>query len=553
MPPSAHRPRGVPPEALAFASLVACADLMAAGYLLDLAGLSMSPLALAIVFVAAFAVSVFLFARASSGSVKTAHFAGFIGVMVLSAGYLLWLASPSFLPVTIGPDLVHHLQLIHLIQRTHRLAHDPALTPYLLEMMNYTPGSHILAATLADWLRIDAVRVVQPITAVLTGLKMGLLYLIAARVSESSRASAIAPLAAPVLAFAPAVYTIGSSFHFFYYAQIVSEAFAIGMLLAVLCWQQTGRRAYLLAFGACGVGAFLSWPVWLGPCVGVLIVFLLLGQLDWKERAIAASIALVPVALVGVVHSLIHAEGGRILTSSGAVTAPSVEAFGLGFLVVAVTGILIGAFRLRAGLPVVVFLAVALAQSLVLALLARRAGAASLYLPFKMMYLVVFPGAILGALALTWFADTVRVRIPRLRAVAAVVPVIVAVLIVAGRVPRGPQKSPVNEPSYAVGLWARDNVPRACVDYFSTHWLTGYWLHLDVFGNPRNSDRMRAESFEFRDSVGKWLEGRGLPYGFVENLADIPREVRPDMIPIHTVGSATLVRNGRPSAAGCAR
>ena len=84
--------------------------------------------------------------------------------------------------------------------------------------------------------------------------------------------------------------------------------------------------------------------------------------------------------------------------------------------------------------------------------------------------------------------------------------------------------------------------------------MTGYWLHLDVFGNPRDSDRMRAESFEFRDSVGKWLQGRGLPYGFVENLPDIPRELRPDMIPVHTVGPTALVRNARtPIVNGCAR
>ena len=529
--------------------LAACADLMAAGYLLDLVGLSMSPFVLAIVFAIALVVSVLIFSRGSSGSTNAVHVAAFIGVTVLSAGYLLWLASPSLLPVTIGPDAVHHLQLIHLIQRTHRLAHDAALTPYLLEMMNYTPGSHILAATVADWLRIDALRVVQPITAVLTGLKMGMVYLIAARVSGESRVAAVASLAAPILAFAPAVYTIGSSFHFFYYAQVVSEAFAIGMLLAAICWWQTGRRVYLLAFAACGFGVFLSWPVWLGPGVAVLIVLLWFARIDWRTRAVSAAIALAPIALVAGVHSWIHAEGGRILTTAGAVTAPSVDAFGPGFIVLAIAGVAMVAVRMRSGLPVVAFLAVVLAQSLALALLAMRAGSPSLYLPFKMMYLVVFPAAVLGALALIALSESFAARMPKMRAMSAAAPLIVAALIAVPRVPREPQKSPVNEASYAVGLWARENVPPACVDYFSTHWLTGYWLHLDVFGNPRDSDRMRAESFEFRDSVGKWLQGRGLPYGFVEDLAHIPRELRPEMIPVHTVGNAALVRNAR--AADC--
>jgi hypothetical protein len=549
LPSPALLPRGVSPEALACSFLMACAAVLAAGYGLDLIGLEMAPLVLLAVFVAALAASTVASSRGFPGAAETAHFAGFIGVTVVSTLYLLWLASPSLLPVTIGPDVVHHLQLIHLIQRTHRLAHDPALQPYLLEMMNYTPGSHILAAAAGDWMRADALRVVQPITAVLTGVKLGLVYLIAVRVAAPSRTAAVTALAAPVLAFVPAVYTIGSSFHFFFFAQVVSEAFAIGMLLSLVWWRQSGRLACLGAFAGCAVGVFLSWPVWLGPGVVVLIVSLLFARLAWSERVVLGAIALAPVTLLAVVHSLIHAEAGRILSAAGAVTAPSLEAFGPGFVLLAVAGLVIASWRMRGAIPVVLFPIVALAQAGALALLGMRAGSTSFYLPFKMMYLVVFPGAILGALTLIWMAEAVASRVPRMRLVATVVPAVVAIVLAAGRLPRAPQRSPINEPSYAVGVWARAHVPPACVDYFSTHWLTGYWLHLDVFGNPRDSDRMRAESFEFRDSVGKWLQGRGLPYAFVENLSDIPRELRPDMIPIHTVGSATLVRNIR--AAEC--
>jgi len=185
----------------------------------------------------------------------------------------------------------------------------------------------------------------------------------------------------------------------------------------------------------------------------------------------------------------------------------------------------------------------------VLAVLTVRTGATGFYLPFKMMYLVVFPCAVLAAVALGWTVHAVAGRVPRLGRAVAVVPVVLALSFAAPRVPRVRQKSPINEPAYAAGLWAREHLPPACIDYFSKHWLTGYWMHLDVLGNPRASARMRAESFEFHDSAAKWLQGRGLPYGFVENLADIPRELRPEMVPVHTVGSAALVRNLR--SAGC--
>ena len=92
-------------------------------------------------------------------------------------------------------------------------------------------------------------------------------------------------------------------------------------------------------------------------------------------------------------------------------------------------------------------------------------------------------------------------------------------------------------------------MPPGCVDYFSRHWLTGYWLHLDVLGNPRLSDRIRAETFEFPDAVGKWIQGKGLPYAIVEDLAAIPRDARVDMIPLREFGAAALVRNARPGRA----
>jgi hypothetical protein len=58
---------------------------------------------------------------------------------------------------------------------------------------------------------------------------------------------------------------------------------------------------------------------------------------------------------------------------------------------------------------------------------------------------------------------------------------------------------------------------------------------------------MRAETFDFPDSVGKWIRGKGLPYAIVEDLAAIPRDARVDMIPVREFGPAAVVRNKRPA------
>ena len=176
-----------------------------------------------------------------------------------------------------------------------------------------------------------------------------------------------------------------------------------------------------------------------------------------------------------------------------------------------------------------VLLAVTALQSLALAALDWRAGSTSFYLPLKMVYLAVLPCAVLGAVALAAASATIASRLPVLRRVVPLVPLVAALLLARGRAPVTAAARSADRAVTGGGpVGARDRAA-GCVDYFSRHWLTGYWLHLDVLGNPRLSDRMRAETFDFPDVVGKWIQGKGLPYAIVEDLAAVPRDARVDM------------------------
>ena len=167
--------RRVTPETVIAAFAAASVAVMAAGYLLDAIGVAMHPAVLGVA-AAAGGAAAFAACREASPS-PPGSLVLFAAVVAGAFGYLMWLASPSLLPVTIGPDLVHHLQLIHVIQRTHHLVHGDALAPYLLDMMNYTPGAHIAAAALAGWLRVDALRVLFPLTAAFVAVKAGIIYI----------------------------------------------------------------------------------------------------------------------------------------------------------------------------------------------------------------------------------------------------------------------------------------------------------------------------------------------------------------------------------------
>jgi hypothetical protein len=168
--------RRVGPESIIAAFSVASAGPMAGGYLVDAVGLAMSPVLLALVAAAGGVGALLLFREPACPDAPNDRGTPVLfAVVVLAAfGYFLWLASPSLLPVTNGPDIVHHLLLIHLIQRTHHLVHDPALSPYLLEMMNYTPGSHIVAAAVAVWQPLDGLLNLLPVTAAIVAVKVGI-------------------------------------------------------------------------------------------------------------------------------------------------------------------------------------------------------------------------------------------------------------------------------------------------------------------------------------------------------------------------------------------
>src|SRR5262245_12791710 len=330
--------------------LGAAAAVIVSGYSLDLAGMMIRPVLLGAAAVLAGGVAVYAVAPLRHGP----RWAAVLPYLVafVSGAYAFWIASPALLPVTNGPDVVHHLQLIHVIAATGRLPHDPAQYPYLLEMMNYTPGAHILAAAVAAWMRVDPLVVVYPIAASAFGIKSALLYEIARRVLQSAPRAALHALAAPVLAFVP-VYYLGSFVQFFFFSQVVSETFALGMVLALICWQARPVSVYLWFASACAAGVVLSWPIWIVPSGVAALHVARAGAPRWRDRTRVLSVALGPAVAFGALHHALHRDAASIVTAAGAVTAPSLAVFGGGFLVLAAAGLVPGV-RERDARPVFV-------------------------------------------------------------------------------------------------------------------------------------------------------------------------------------------------------
>src|SRR5207248_10326353 len=82
------------------------------------------------------------------------------------------------LPPPPAPPLFPYTTLF----RSHwRLVHDVRLSEYLGEMIDYTPGVHLIAALAGAWLRTDGLHAVYAVVAFTVALKAGLVFHIARR------------------------------------------------------------------------------------------------------------------------------------------------------------------------------------------------------------------------------------------------------------------------------------------------------------------------------------------------------------------------------------
>lgn len=531
--------------AISFVWFLAAA--MSAAYATDRIGLSISPLAALVVSIVGAAAAFATLKPVARGDRGEALAFGAIVAFVLA--YLFWLARPSLLPTGGGPDLAHHLMLVDYIERHWRLPHDPALGALMGEMADYTPGLHLLAALAGAWTRTDGFHAMYPIVALTVAVKAGLLFSIAMRVLPRGTPRVPFAVAAVLLLLVPHEYFFRSFTEHSFLAQVVAELFAVAMWWAVVVWTVEPTLPAMAIFAIAGVGAFLTWPVWIGPLLIVLVAAIASRRdLPLATRLRALVVGGAPVALVASVHALGRVRAAAIAGTSGFVVWPSIDLFGWWFLVLALGGAILAATDWRAR-SIVWLLAAIAVQAAALFVLASRSGADRPYLALKMVYLAVYPLAISGGLALAFVAQPFRPAIARLKprdpaALLAWPIVAILAIVVARPLIKDPRPKPVvSEPMFLAGRWARTNLPAACVDYLVPDNYAAYWLHLAVLGNARQTARTRDNAtFDWQQALVRWIQPEGLPFAIAGDVDALPKDIRTSVDVVERFGPAAVVR-----------
>jgi hypothetical protein len=125
------------------------------------------------------------------------------------------------------------------------------------------------------------------------------------------------------------------------------------------------------------------------------------------------------------------------------------------------------------------------------------------------------------------------------------VPVAVVGLAVVTVVPSAPLPSAVSVDAYQAGRWAKVNLPSDCVDYVSDHWVSAYWLHVAVLGNPRlspHTEQIAADWNYAQTSRERWEQATALPYAIITDWLHAPGSVKTLSAVMYQAGSAAVVQ-----------
>jgi len=499
------------------------------GYLLDAIGLGIAPITIVALAAAAAIALVVLSPRGNAASGADAVI--WAAVVALVCAALVRLGWPSLLLPGGGPDLAHHLLLVDYIEQHGALVHDRSLDGSMGEMAHYTPGSHLLAVVLGAVAGVDGFRAFFPLLAVAAALTAGFVLLIARRLQLPMPYA----IGAVLLLFLPAQYFYGAFTHDSFLAQTIATFFAIAAWWALVVWDQQRRTSAAVVFSVFAAATFISWPVFVGPLV-LMWVAAAAARMNIRDLVRNFVIAFAPMAVIASLHIAGRLGWVGIVRASGAVLHPSLASVGWLLPLLALLGLATSVRKRHARTSAVLLLAIVL-QAAVLFAIAKAQGAHTPYMAFKMVYLAIYPMAVLGALALS----SVRRVIGERDVVAWAIATVLLLTAVRPSLISQPPVPIVNRDLYDAGKWARANIAPSCVDYLVGDAETAYWLHLAVLGNPRASARMQEmDVYDPRAAMGTWITTDGRSFA-VADLRLLPDEVRSVVDLVRPFGSAAVI------------
>jgi hypothetical protein len=464
-----------------------------------------------------------------------------ISVVLVILAHLLWLAWPSLLPIGGTPELAAHLALIDRTEQQFALPTTADLGR-LEGIAQHPPGFHWIVAMVGRSTGVPGQRAVYPILAVLVALKAGLLFVIARRLLRPTTPRTPFALMAVALALLPQAYFFGAFVQQSFYSQVAAELLVLAGWWRLVAWDDKPTLGVSLQVGVLAAAALITWPLFWGPMaiVGFAVV-ITHRPLTWSDRLMFVVALIAPTVLLAMIRAYAGWTWALVWDASQFGPGAPLRELGIALLMLGTIGLAVDARRETRTLLLLTG-AIAL-QTIFLLTVARSAG----FTPnpaFRMFYLLIYPLAVAGALAIAAIFDTLATRNPaptgrRWSPLSWGLAAAMMLLALGRAVPVSPHA--VTEPLYLAGMWARERLPATCVDYVVANPDTAHWLHVAVLGNPPSS-RQLLQSFPLpmQQALARWMRPDAAPYAIID-LAMLPEAARDDVTILVQFGNAAVV------------
>lgn len=396
-----------------------------------------------------------------------------------SFGYLLWLAGWPFLPVGTSVDGAWHYGLVDHITQVRRLG-----VPHVRvsDVDSYTPGYHLLALGLAQWLDTPPIYTVYPASAAMVALAISATVQTAMDAAPPGAGRlAVGGGALALLALLPQTATIEIITAQNFYPTAAGLAYLLAAGWAAALRHRTDRRITWLPLGAALLGVILCYPFWL-PSALALVVALSVARYWGDWRALGATLVAL-AAIVGgsllLVHDLMDDQIRQItnrMPSLGLAELALLAALAIGGM--ALSRLL----RRQRALPLAILAGLSLAQVILL-------GGEGTYVGQKLLYGVPYTTvAACGALAGLAFQLTRRPLARQALLAALVIGAAGAgtAAIAQGKLAQRPFH-PLSPDQADLALWVRDHIQPDpdSVEYVVEYSITAYWIKVGVLRSVR--------------------------------------------------------------------
>ena len=401
---------------------------------------------------------------------------GFGAVVIGVWLYFVAASLPTLLPPTQSVDAVrHYLQALFSYPKGTLVSWYPA-------------GGAFVVATFSHWVGASPLRVLHPMAASFIALSAGAVYGTTCALLPPKRLSKVAALFAPALLFVPWSYFAGAiNWEQYFFAQVFAQFFVVAALWYIVTYAESSNWLFLVLLGAALLGVVAAYPYLVALPIAVFGFITLARFRSYLNRRGLIALAIFAALLILVAVAL--QQGGilelktfKIATEGdvgeGGVTNPSLENLGGPiFLLLALVGIPL-AWRMGARgqtlLAFVVAWLVQLAALFVIQPILQISG----YRVDKTFYILVYPLAILAALAPAWAINRWLARIensPRSLAAAFLTVIVIAsVGVLAFRPPIA--FSPFTESELETALWAKEHLDTYQISYLEPQTVRAYWL-----------------------------------------------------------------------------